>query len=89
MTAGPRIDIYGSIFQYRWRLWSGSRIIAASTESYTRRSRSISNLETVTGGVFEKISSPEFPAPYGLLHRHILNAEGYDWQAIPVRLVES
>ncbi len=70
-------------------LRSGSRIIGQASEAYRRQASAISNLESVTGGVFEKIATPEFPTPYGLLHRHLLNAEGYDWQSIPVRLVEA
>jgi hypothetical protein len=68
-------------------MWSSSRIVGQSSEGYVKRSAAIGNLEALLGGVFEKIITPDFPAPYGLLHRHVLNAEGYDWQAIPVRLV--
>lgn len=101
MAAGLRIDLHRGLraqrkvhpgepfvwgWDYRWRLWSSSAIIAASSEGYDRQSRAIANLETVTGGQFRKISTPDFPTPYGILSRETPN--GYT-QGIPVRLVES
>lgn len=116
MSAGLRVDLYrqttyddgwhhdvvsptGS--EWRWRLWSSSSIIAASSEGYDRQARAIANLETVTGGTFQKISTPDLPTPYGILYRtvpelirdeqlpvaftHFANLD----QRIPVRLVES
>lgn len=105
-AAGLRVDLYrvttytkpgwhlDEVFptgtEYRWRLWSSSSIIAASTQGYEKRSRAIANIETVTGGAFEKLSAPDFPKPYGVVHRTAQDAD-YAWlyQDIPVRLVES
>ncbi len=93
MAAGLRVDLLRAGFGpgWYWRLWNNSRIIGGSTEIYDKRSRAISNLESVTGGLFEKISTPDFPAPFGLLRRELpreAQHDGYSWQSIPVRLVE-
>ncbi len=81
--------------EWRWRLWSSSSIVGASREGYRQRARAIANLETVTGGVFEKISTPDFPTPYGVLRRIVREpihvdeslSLAYLGQRIPVRLV--
>ncbi len=89
MSAGLRVDLWVSD-GWRWRMWSGSRIVGGSTESYVKRSAAIRNLETVTGGTFEKISTPDFPTPYGVIHRTAQDADYVLlYQDIAVRLVES
>ncbi len=96
MSAGLRVDLMeirftdGFTGRWRWRLWSNSRIIGASTEGYNRRSRAIANLESVTGGQFEKVSTPDHPEPFGLLQRCLWHDGIHDhFDRIPVRLVES
>ncbi len=87
MSAGLRIDLTNaSGYGWMWRMWSGSRIVGGSTESYVQRASAIRNIETVTGGQVEKISTPDSPVPYGILHRGTW--DGIE-QSIPVRLVES
>ncbi len=97
MSAGLRVDLWESD-GWRWRLWSSSRIIGQSSESYRQRARAIGNLETVTGGQFKKASSPDFPTPYGVLvrtSRELIRMDdgdlslAFSHQSIPVRLVES
>lgn len=91
MSAGPRIDLVVKPGAVSWRMWSGSRIVAASSERYVKQSAAVRNLETVTGGVFEKVGTPDVPAPYGILtRRRDVRDDAYDrWESIPVRLVES
>lgn len=71
-------------WEWRWRLWSGSRIVGGSTESYSQRPGAIANLETVLGGGFEKVSTRDFPVPFGQLRRWVTPTVE---QVIPVRLV--
>lgn len=87
MTAGPRIDLIVKPGAVSWRMWSGSRIVGGSTESYVKQSAAIRNLETVTGGRFQKTSTPDEPTPYGWLDRPVYDAAPFTWDRIPVRLV--
>lgn len=103
MSAGLRVDLYrkttytdgwhldvvypnGS--EWRWRLWSSSSIIAASSEGYDRQARAIGNLENVLGGLFVKTSTPDRPTPYGeLWRRRPITGPDDAGESIPVRLV--
>ncbi len=90
MPAGKlRIDLYKSPGGWRWRMWRSSSLITPPAKGYVRRAAAIRNLETITGGTFEKISSPNFPKPFGLLIRDTVSADRARIvpQAIPVRLV--
>ncbi len=90
MRNAPRIDLYrtggseGIPGDWYWRLWKGSRIVAASSQGYTERRGAVENLEFVLGGKFGLVGSPDPKAPFGLVWRL---RDGHLSERIPVRLL--